>query len=545
MNRRFWLKGIILCLMLAAGQMITAQAAFEPAMEAAYNTAVQGQDALDGLDVKVTEKTVSSSTNLASSKNVELKVSGIRGNSLKADIRVTTEEGTSEDYYQNGFYYTSTSDGNRKCKMDRTAIWEKINSQIYLDMTSNYLKMLYSEPDDNGNQIYYFAATSETLGDYTKKLLEGAGDDQGVVIDSLYGTMETDPEGHVLQRNIQMIYTVSQTDREETFFVQTQSVFSQNGQTVEVNLPDLSDYEKAEPDKPVETITPLVRTVYTTADVNVRAAGNISAVILGGLNAGSGVTETGYTSDGWIQVQYNESTGYIWGDYISTTKPVFTKNSSGIMYATVGVNVRDTYSSEGAIIGGLTKGQGIEITGTTTNGWVRVKFNGLTGYVYGDYLSWSEPVSDTYVKNGYLSGTVTEASFGSLTIQRDDGQGTAMFNTTYASLNLKDTIATGDWVEVFYTGAGTPYAASQVNDYTRHSWAEEERSVTVEGVVTVCRPDRLELSGADGIYRTFDISNTDIEMADNLSEGQVVMVTWMSRTNGSETKNIQALRIQG
>lgn len=540
------LTAVLLCGILAAGSCrMGAGAAFESSMEAAYNTAVQGQDALDGLDVTVTEKTVSCSTNLSSSKEAELKVSGIKGSSLKAEIRMDTEEGTSEAYYQNGYYYTTTSEGDEKREMDRTVIWEKINSQIYLDMTSNYLKLLYSEPGEDGNLIYYFAATPETLGDYTKKLLEGAGDDQGVVIDTLYGTMETDADGHVIQRNIQMVYTVSQEESQETFFVQTEAKFHQDGQAVDVELPDLSGYEEPEPEKPVETITPLVRTVYTTADVNVRAAGNISAVILGGLNAGSGVAQTGYTSDGWIQVQYNGSTGYIWGDYISTKQPVLTKNGSGTMYATAGVNVRDTYSSDGAILGGLAKGQGVEITGTTTNGWIRVKFGGATGYVYGDYLSWSEPIADTYVKNGYLSGVVTDASFGVLTIQRDDGGGTAMFNTTYASMNLKDTIYTGDWVEVFYTGASVPYAASQVNDYTRHVGADEERSVTAEGVVTVCSPTRLELSGSDGIYRTFDISNTDIEMADNLSEGQVVMVTWMSLTNGAETRNIQALRIQG
>ena len=176
-----------------------------------------------------------------------------------------------------------------------------------------------------------------------------------------------------------------------------------------------------------------------------------------------------------------------------------------------------------------------------------MKYNGQTGYIYSDYLSWSEPVSDTYVQNGYLSGIVVDASFGSLTIQRDDGQGTAMFNTTYASLNFKDNLYTGDWVEVFYYGAGTPYTASQVNDYIRHDGEEQEaQSVTVEGVVTYCSPSRLEISGLDGIYRTFRMDeNTDIEMEDNLSEGQYVMVTWMSRTNGAETKNMDALRVKG
>ncbi|MFR8548328.1 MAG: SH3 domain-containing protein [Lachnospiraceae bacterium] len=535
----------LLCGLLMIGSCSTGtQAAFEASVEAAYNTAVQGQDALDGLDVTVEEKIVSASTNVISHKSVALKVSGMKGTSLKANMAVTTEEGTTKNYYDNGWFYTQTAQEKQKRKMDRTQIWDMINSEIYMNMTSNYFKMLYSEKGSDGAVTYHFAATDETLGDYSKKLLAGSGS-EGIEIDALYGTLQTNAQGSITQRSIQMIYTVLQGDREETFLVQTDAVFTQNGQAVDVMLPRLDGYEKLDPEEPAATITPLERTLYVTTDVNVRAAGNTSAVILGGLPAGSGVTQTGYTSDGWIQIQYNTATGYIWGEYTSTRQPVLTQNGSGIMYATTGVNVRDSYSSDAAILGGLTKGQAVEITGTTSNNWVRVKFNGHIGYVYADYLSWSEPVSDTYVKNGYLSGIVTDASYGTLTIRRDDGQGDAIFNTIYANMNLKDGLSTGDWVEVYYTGAGSPFTATQVDNYTVHTHSDEMRSVSVEGVVVYCSPDRLELSGLDGVYRTFDISNTDIEMSDNLSEGQVVEVTWMSSTDGAELTDIEALRIRG
>lgn len=543
MKLKKWMAPILSAALAAGGSgMPCVRAAFDTEVEAAYNTAVQGQDALDGLDVTVNETTVSSSTNLSASKQVTLKVSGIKGNSLRASIAVKTEEGTSKSYYQNGYYYTTTSEGDQKREMDRSDIWTMLNSEMYLDMTSNYLKMLYSKSDAAGT-TYYFAATAETLGDYTQKLLTGIGINEGITIDSLQGTMDTNAEGHVQERTLQMVYTVSQGESEETFFTQTRADFHQDGQSVNVELPDLSGYREPEPEKPVETITPLLRTVYVTADVNVRASGNLSAVILGGLNAGSGVTETGYTSDGWIQVQYNGGTGYIWGDYISEEKPVFTQVQSGNMYATAGVNVRERYNSDSAILGTLAKGQAVETTGMTSNGWIRVKYNGQIGYVYADYLSWSEPVADTYVSNGYLSGTVTAASYGSLTIRRDDGKGEISFNTMYAETELKDTIFTGDWVEVYYSGAGNPYAAYRVNDYTRHEGVEE-RAFSAEGVVTACSPTRLELSGTDGIYRTFDLTNTDIEMPGLPTEGQMVTVTWMSAANGIETRNIKALRVR-
>lgn len=547
--RKRWIIGI-LCILCAVGFAMgfgdeEAHAAFETSVETAYNTAVQGQDALDGLDVTVTEKTVAAATNISAQKQVNLKVTGIKSENLKADIQVDTQEGQTESYYRTDAYYTTTSAGDIRRPMERAKIWEIINSHIYLDMTSNYLKMLCSETGEDGTVTYRFAATSETLGDYTKKLLGGFGDEQGFCIDLLSGTMVTDRDGHVQKRTIHMVYTVTQGENQETFLMQADAEFHQNGQSVTVALPDLSGYQEAEPEKPVETITPLVRTVYVTDDVNVRALGSIDAAILGGFVAGSGVTQTGYTSDGWIQVQYNESTGYVWGDYVSTAKPVITTSGSGIMYASADVNIREGYSSDSTILGVLSRGGSIEISGTTDNGWVRVKYNGQTGYVFADYLSWSEPLAENYVKKGYVSGIVEDASFGSLTIRRDDGQGTAVFDTTYAVLNLADTICYGDWVEVYYEGSGVPCTAIQVLDPISHEDAQEEQGVFSEGTVSRCAGNTLELSGSDGIYRIFDISDADLEMADRPVKGQYVTVFWMSRTGGAETQNIQAYRVMG
>ncbi len=544
MRQKRWILGALCALCMAAFGGAGVQAAFAPEVETSYNTAVQGQDALDGLDVSVSETTVSSETNLSSEKKVQLKLSGIKSNFLKASIETLTDESSSTSYYLDGYYYTASADGKQKRAMEREDIWTMINSEIYLDMTSNYLKMLYSKSDGAGT-TYYFGATAETLGDYAKKLLTGVGPDEGVTIDSLQGTMDTDKDGHVVQRRLQIIYTVSSEDHAETFFTQALAQFHSNEDGVTIDLPDLSDYKEPEPEEPVMTITPLVRTVYATADVNVRAAGNLSAAVLGGLYAGSGVTQTGYTSDGWIQIQYNDgTTGYIWGDYVSTKKPVLTKNMNGTMYATVGVNVRADHSSDSAILGGLAKGQVVEVTGATDNGWIRVKLFGNIGYVYAEYLSWAKPVTDSYVSNATVSGTVLDASYGSLLVRCDDGRGDVSFNTMYAEMQLADTICTGDRVVVSYSGAGAPYTANKVVDDTRHEGVEE-RSYSVEGVVTACTSSKLELSGSDGVYRTFDISNTDLEMSGSPRVGQVVEVTWMSAANGVETRNIDALRVRG
>ncbi|MDY3250942.1 MAG: hypothetical protein SOX32_11420, partial [Candidatus Choladocola sp.] len=124
---RTWTSCFLCAAILASGCKLQPLAAFEPTVDTSYNTAVQGQDALDGLDVTVKERTVSSMTNVSSEKEVKIKVSGIKGNSLKADVLVSTEEGESESYYKDGYYYASTSDGDRKRQMERSDIWRMIN----------------------------------------------------------------------------------------------------------------------------------------------------------------------------------------------------------------------------------------------------------------------------------------------------------------------------------------------------------------------------------------------------------------------------------
>ena len=534
------IKGLLSCGLLTLSVLFLSagtQAAVNPDVEKAYNMAVQGQDALDGLDVSVKEQTVSAVTNIVSAKSVDLQITGIKSSALSADITVQTDETSSRSYYRNGYYYETGKKGQKiKRKMSREELWQTINSQIYLDMTSNYLKMLYREQNADHGYTYYFAGSQDTLSEYKTKLLDQYTQELGLQIDSLQGSMTVDGSGHVTARSIQMVYTVGTDDSAETFMKKADAVFRQDG-TVIVSLPDLSAYQSTDPETPPVTITPKTGTIYVTTDVNVRAAGSIDAAVIGGFESGSGVTQTGYTSDGWVQVQYNGQTGYIWGVYTSTVRPVKTTDSSGIMYATADVNVRADHSVDGAILGVLKKGGSIEITGNTDNGWTRVRYEGQTGYISSNYLSWSEPV---VIEQGSVSGTVTDASYGSLTIRRSDGT-VVLFNTTYAVMQLADTIESGDYVVVDYTGSGSPYTATAVYDNETHS-NDTMEMYTVDGVVKSYSGGTLDLVGSDGVYRSFNLSGASVEVDGRIEPGMYLMVSWMSK-NGNETKNIQAAAV--
>jgi cell wall-associated NlpC family hydrolase len=51
------------------------------------------------------------------------------------------------------------------------------------------------------------------------------------------------------------------------------------------------------------------------------------------------------------------------------------------------VNIRSGPNTSAKIIGGLVRGQRIGVTGTAASGWVKVRFNRGTAYMYGSYLN--------------------------------------------------------------------------------------------------------------------------------------------------------------
>ena len=187
--------------------------------------------------------------------------------------------------------------------------------------------------------------------------------------------------------------------------------------------------------------------MYATGGVNVRSSAGVEGDILGTLQVGEGVTVTGNSEGNWIEVTYNGQTGYVSGNYLQNgstggngstgsssgstvsqtegtdnsssngssgtdsnstgsnggssntgnTPAVITWNvtsMSGTMYATGDVNVRTGAGTSNDRIGGLSAGSSVTVTGSTDNGWIQVSYDGQTGYVAGNYLSWDKPSSN-------------------------------------------------------------------------------------------------------------------------------------------------------
>ena len=143
-------------------------------------------------------------------------------------------------------------------------------------------------------------------------------------------------------------------------------------------------------------------TVYTTHQVHVRTGNSTDAKILGTLAKGVQLHRTGKGPHGWSRVEYNGQTAYVFGEYLSETKPTgalgettdggtsFTAKEETV-YSTVRLRMRQNPSLDAAKIGVVDAGTALHRTGTYANGWSQVTYNGAAAYCDSEYLTTTAP----------------------------------------------------------------------------------------------------------------------------------------------------------
>lgn len=435
-----------------------------------YDSAVDLQDNQDSLDVTVNETTIVPDIKENAGKTIHLQVSGLQDlKNLKAAISIETDDGTKEQYYTDGYFYDNDSGKNIKYAMKPEEMLQIMNQYVYLNLNSEYLDSL-----DYNNDSYLFTATEKSLGEFTDNILEGVQDEHQTSLMTLQGYINTDSQGQITKRRIQTVYTVRSGEEPQTCTTNSVSTFADPGKAVIVALPDLSSYKESKANKPVVQITEKNATVYATADLNVRAQNNVSAAVLGGIVAGDTITQTGYTSDGWIQIDYQGTTAYVSADFVSEKKPVIVKSMSGTMYATTEVYVRNAAGTDGAILGSLSTGNTVSVSGYTNNNWIRITYNGHTGYVSSDYLSWNAPVT---AMGGTMYVTNVQANVRSYYSTDADVLGTLGYGD--------DVTVTGytpnNWIRISYKGYtgyvyGDLLSWTDPLDYSDVSFEEDDQN---------------------------------------------------------------------
>ena len=435
-----------------------------------YDSAVDLQDNQDSLDVTVNETTIVPDIKENAGKTIHLQVSGLQDlKNLKAAISIETDDGTKEQYYTDGYFYDNDSGKNIKYAMKPEEMLQIMNQYVYMNLNSEYLDSL-----DYNNDSYLFTATEKSLGEFTDNILEGVQSEHQTSLMTLQGYVNTDDQGRITKRRIQTVYTIRSGEEPQTCTLNSVSTFADPGSPVTVTMPDLSSYKESKANKPVVQITEKNATVYATADLNVRAQNNVSAAVLGGIAAGGTITQTGYTSDGWIQIDYQGTTAYVSADFVSEKKPVIVKSMSGTMYATTEVYVRNAAGTDGAILGSLSTGNTVSVSGYTNNNWIRITYNGHTGYVSSDYLSWNAPVT---AMGGTMYVTNVQANVRSYYSTDADVLGTLGYGD--------DVTVTGytpnNWIRISYKGYtgyvyGDLLSWTDPLDYSDASFEEDDQN---------------------------------------------------------------------
>lgn len=89
---------------------------------------------------------------------------------------------------------------------------------------------------------------------------------------------------------------------------------------------------------------------------------------------------------GWTKVELADGkVGYVSSEYI---KVETSKGQKGFVTGSV-VNVREGAGVDYKVIGSVTYGQSVDVTGSE-NGWFSIAYNGVKGYVCGEYVSFEE-----------------------------------------------------------------------------------------------------------------------------------------------------------
>jgi hypothetical protein len=107
----------------------------------------------------------------------------------------------------------------------------------------------------------------------------------------------------------------------------------------------------------------------------------------------------GPTDDGWYQVEYDGQVGWAYGSYLSVDgSSGWDEEPAGVggYYGTAWVgsdrlNLRADATTASGVLDVLGAGQDVSVTGDAVNGFVPVIANGISGWLYGDYLSWDGP----------------------------------------------------------------------------------------------------------------------------------------------------------
>ena len=126
----------------------------------------------------------------------------------------------------------------------------------------------------------------------------------------------------------------------------------------------------------------------TTTAVNLRTGAGTGNAIIATVGKGTALIVEADTGSGWYKVNYDGESGYMSADYLSFSETMDLTAQGWVDGS--GVRMRAAAGTDSEIVRVTTYGESVEILGVDGE-WYKVSAGGRTGYIRGDYVSFTEP----------------------------------------------------------------------------------------------------------------------------------------------------------
>ncbi len=185
--------------------------------------------------------------------------------------------------------------------------------------------------------------------------------------------------------------------------------------------------------------------------VNVREKASSKSKLLGTADKGSVYDVLG-TFGSWVKIDYDGKDGYVYKTYIRIEGEPSETSIEGklakIVNCNTAVNVREKASSKSKLLGTAKKGKTFKALATAGN-WIKIEYDGGTGYVFKTYVKLVKEGEDTPVsgKIATIVNCKTKVNVREKASSNSKIIGTADKGSTYEVLGKS-----GNWYKIDYDG---------------------------------------------------------------------------------------------
>ena len=197
--------------------------------------------------------------------------------------------------------------------------------------------------------------------------------------------------------------------------------------------------------------------------LNIRSGPGTDNSIISTVRSGSTVVVLEKSTDAWYKISYNGTVGYVSSQYLTGVSQVKDFTASGRVNDS-GVRYRTGPSTGDSVLGLLGSGTAVSIIGIN-NGWFKIVYNGVTGYMRSDYIDVTAAASGGTSTGGSSAAETPAASkTGTVTadyvrFRTEPSLDSVIIRTLNTGTKVDVLSETSGWYKIAYSGT-TGYMSS-------------------------------------------------------------------------------------